>query len=162
MNNSHKLSWSPETMFQSRRADENTQIRAGVGIAIFDTDRKILLERRSDCGWWGMPGGRIDPGESISDTVIREAFEETGLHVRIIRFLGVYSGPQDRIVTFPERVVQLVDVIVEAEIVSGELTVSHESLELGFFDLHALPAEIVPPARAILEDLQNGRSGVIR
>ena len=97
------------------------------------------------------------------ETAKREAKEETGLMIAITRLLGVYSGPEDRIVTFPDNVVQLVDIILEATITAGELTCSNESSELRFFHPTSLPPEsdIVPPARLPLRDIALEICGVI-
>ena len=110
-------------MFGRQVADANTQVRAGVGIVLRDDLGRVLLEKRSDCGLWGLPGGRIEAGESIVETAVREINEETGLSIRITSLLGVYSGPTDRIVTFPDdgNVVQLIDILLEAKVVSGNL-----------------------------------------
>ena len=155
---------SRESMFAQKKADTNTKVRVSVPVLIRNEQGAILLEKRSDCELWGLPGGRIEPGESIIDTALREIYEETGLQVKVSRLLGVYSGPDDRIVTFPDVVVQIVDILVEAEIISGALTCSPESLALEFFPLAALPpsAEIIPAARLLLADVVAGRIGVIR
>jgi 8-oxo-dGTP pyrophosphatase MutT (NUDIX family) len=131
-------------------------------VIIRDERGRILLEKRSDCGLWGIPGGSVEPGESVERTAVREIREETGLAVRVTRLFGVYSGGRSRLVTFPERVVQLVDSLVEAEIVSGTLKCSRESEELGFFPLNRLPKGIVPPARKVLSDVRRGLKGVLR
>jgi len=144
-------------MYRRRKADKDTVVRSGVGVLIRDEAGRILLERRSDCGFWGIPGGRVDPGESVERTAVREALEETGLTVRVTGLYGVYSDGRTRLVTFPDRVVQLVDTIVEAQITGGRLKISSESLELGFFSLDKLPPGIVPPAMEILPDFPPGR-----
>ena len=152
------------TMYTSRKADAKTKVKVGVGIIIVDSEGRILLERRSDSGMWGLPGGAIEPGESVGEAALREVQEETGLHIRIIDLLGVYSEPSRRIVTYPDNgdVAHLVDIGLKAEIVSGELRLSPESLELKFFPLDMLPEEIAPPAFQLLEDFRDGRSGNIR
>ncbi len=149
-------------MYAIRQADTNTIVRLGVAVVVRDDEGKFLLERRSDCGWWGLPGGRVEPGESVEQAAIREVHEETGLVVRITGLVGLYSEPFGRIVTFPDNVVHLVDAAVTAEIVSGELTHSSESEELRFFRPHELPEEIVPPVRRLLADALAGLSGVMR
>lgn len=113
---------------------------------------------------WGLLGGAINPGESVRETTLREAKEETGLNIRITSLLGVYSESNGRIVTYPDNgdIAHLVDIAFTAEIVSGELTVSSESLELKFFSPDSLPIEIVPPALQPIEDFINGRSCNIR
>ena len=155
---------STQAMFSQTTADANTKVRACVAVLVRDEHGVILLEKRSDCGLWGLPGGRIEPGESIMDTAMREMREETGLRVKVTRLLGVYSGPTDRIVAFPDNVVQIVDILVEAVIISGELTRSPESLALKFFAPLALPLEdeIIPAARLVLRDIVADNVGVIR
>jgi 8-oxo-dGTP diphosphatase len=56
-------------------------------------DNKILLIKRNTrpfVGFWALPGGRMDPGETIEQTVVREVKEETGLEVAIVRVVGEY------------------------------------------------------------------------
>jgi 8-oxo-dGTP pyrophosphatase MutT (NUDIX family) len=74
-------------------------VRIGVGVVIRGSGDTILLERRCDCGWWGLPGGRVEPGESLVDAAVREVREETGLAVEVTHLIGVYSDPRGRIVT---------------------------------------------------------------
>ncbi len=151
-----------ERMFAQTVADASTLVRVGVGVIVQDQQGHILLEKRSDCGLWGLPGGRIEPGESIMGAALREVKEETGLTVSITQLLGVYSGPAERIITYPDNVVQLVDVILLGTILSGSLACSSESEAVDFFSRAALPSELVPPAREPLRDFVNGLNGVIR
>ena len=139
-------------------------VRAGVGVIVRGSGDSILLERRRDCGWWGLPGGRVEPGESLVDAAVREVREETGLAVEITHLIGVYSDPRGRIVTYPDNgdVVQLIDVVVGARVLSGSLTCSQESEEVRFFPPSQLPEEIVPPARQPIADAFEGLRGVLR
>jgi 8-oxo-dGTP diphosphatase len=41
-------------------------------------------------GYWALPGGRVDPGETVEQTVVREVKEETGLDVVVVRKIGEY------------------------------------------------------------------------
>ena len=62
------------------------------GIIVF-SNRGILLQKRSGVtyrGFWGLPGGHVEPDESIKDALIREVKEEVGLEVTIVKKLGVY------------------------------------------------------------------------
>lgn len=151
-------------MYAKKAADANTRVRVGVGVIVLDSRGWILLEKRSDCGMWGLPGGRIEPGESVTEAAVREVKEETGLNVEITRLLGVYSEPESHIVTFLDNgdVVHLVDILLEAKIISGELSISSESEALHFFNPTALPSDIVPPALAPLQDFLQGKTGTIR
>jgi phosphoheptose isomerase len=150
-------------LFAQKVADSRTQLRVNAAVLLRDREGRILLERRADCGLWGVPGGRIEPGESVAAAARREMREETGLDIRVTRLLGVYSGPEDRIVSFPDNVVQVIDVLVEGEVVSGELVLSAESEAMEFFAPSALPpaSAIIPPARRLLEDVVSGATGVV-
>ncbi|PZO41456.1 MAG: hypothetical protein DCF19_09640 [Pseudanabaena frigida] len=151
-------------MYTLRKADTHTLVRVGVGVVVRNQQGMILLEKRSDCGMWGLPGGRVEAGESLEDAAIREVKEETGLTIKVSKLLGVYSEPADRIVTFPDCVVHLVDIVLEASICDEDvqLVCSEESEDLQFFALDRLPLDIVPPARSPLRDLAGDLFGVIR
>ena len=56
-------------------------------------DRIVLVERRNPPLGWAIPGGFVDYGESVEHAAVREAKEETGLDVRLVDLLGVYSDP---------------------------------------------------------------------
>ena len=143
---------------------EGMRVRVGVGVVIRGPGETILLEKRCDCGWWGLPGGRVEPGESLVDAAVREVREETGLAVEVTHLIGVYSDPCGRIVTYPDNgdVVQLIDVVVGARVLSGSLMRSQESEEVRFFPSSQLPEEIVPPARQPIADAFDGQRGVLR
>jgi len=73
-----------------------------VAVIIEFPNNKILLVKRGTVvfkGYWALPGGRVDAGETVEETVVREVKEETGLDVRIVRKIGEYheSGVQDGI-----------------------------------------------------------------
>ena len=61
---------------------------------VTNDDGNILLQRRTDNGLWGLPGGAMEIGESIGETIVREVKEETGLEVVPKSIVGVYSNPK--------------------------------------------------------------------
>lgn len=66
--------------------------RTSVAIVEF-ADRRILLIKRRTVpfkGYWALPGGRVEAGESVEEAVVREVKEETGLDIEIIRKIGEY------------------------------------------------------------------------
>jgi 8-oxo-dGTP diphosphatase len=67
-----------------------------VGAVIKDDSGRLLLIKRGHepgAGLWSIPGGRIEPGESDADALVREVFEETGLAVAVGALLGVVQRP---------------------------------------------------------------------
>jgi 8-oxo-dGTP diphosphatase len=66
--------------------------RTATAIILFPGDDILLIRRKTVpfVGYWALPGGRMDPGETIEETVVREVKEETGLDVAIVRKVGEY------------------------------------------------------------------------
>lgn len=64
---------------------------------VFDDRGRLLVARHSNAGLWVAPGGAVDPDESAVDAVVREVWEETGLHVEPVSLAGVFSGPDFRV-----------------------------------------------------------------
>jgi|SRR6185436_10746155 len=65
-------------------------------IIIENNDGGIILIKRANDPYknmWALPGGIMDEGETIEQTAVREAKEETGLDVEITKLIGVYSKP---------------------------------------------------------------------
>lgn len=99
------------------------------------TDRRgrILLHRRSDNGLWGLPGGGMELGESIVETIIREVKEETGLEVEPRSVVGIYTNPR-HVVSFSDgEVRQEFSICFACKLIGGTLRMSEESSALGFF-----------------------------
>lgn len=65
----------------------------GTSIVVLHEGR-VLLIQREDAAVWGLPGGQVEPSESVAQAARREVREETGLIVRLDRLVGVYSVPE--------------------------------------------------------------------
>jgi 8-oxo-dGTP pyrophosphatase MutT (NUDIX family) len=129
-----------QVLFGPRLGTEG-QLRVGCSAAIFDGSRqKVLLTRRTDNGRWCLPGGGMESGESAAEACEREVWEETGLKVRVKRLIGVYSNPDQLIVYNDGNKVFMVVMSFEAEIVEGELGLSNETTDFGYFSLAEMEA----------------------
>jgi len=73
--------------------------RTATAIIPFPHDKLLLIKRRTlpFKGYWALPGGRVDPGETVEQTIVREVKEETGLDVTLVQKIGEYheQGVQD-------------------------------------------------------------------
>ena len=109
---------------------------------VTDERGAILFQRRADFGdaWWGLPGGLLELGESITQTALRETREETGLSVQPTRLVGLYSSP-DFDVTYPNGdQAQQITACFASQTIDGRLhPQSDEILELRYFLPDALP-----------------------
>ena len=51
----------------------NEKLRIGVAVALINLENQVLLEKRSDCGWWGVTGGGLNKGENIETKLIKKS-----------------------------------------------------------------------------------------
>ena len=129
-------------------------VRPSAQGVIFNEPGEILLQRRADNGWWALPGGGVDVGESVRQAAVREVLEETGLHVTVKRLIGVYSDPrQFSIMTYPGGdTVHYLASVFECDRESGELRISDESTDIGYFSPTDLPKDTLLSHRLRIDD----------
>ena len=102
-------------------------------------ENKILLGSRAISpakGMWDIPGGFIDTAESAEEAVIREAFEETTLHVRITGFLGSISD------TYGTKQEPTLNLCFITEIEDGQPQAKSDVESLKWFDFNDLPSSM--------------------
>ncbi len=113
---------------------------------------KILLIKRATKpfkGFWTLPGGIMDSGETIEQTAIREVLEETGAKVKIEKMVGVYSGPKRDPRGTSLSVVFLMKFIRFSGVADKEVS------EVRFFPVNKLPTRIGFDHRDIIKDALN-------
>ncbi|MEH1940582.1 MAG: NUDIX hydrolase [Nostoc sp.] len=103
--------------------------------AIFRDDSILLVKERAD-GCWTLPGGWADVGESPSEVVVKEVYEESGYQARAIKLLAVYDRDKQGHPPFPFYVYKL---FFKCELIGGSPSSSIETEEVGFFPEDALP-----------------------
>lgn len=149
-----KSRWQPpvDGVRKGGMSDYVRQLRGKVGNSlvltpsvwglVFDEQRHLLLQKRADNGRWAGPAGAIDPEDSPTDAVVREAWEETGVLVEPVRVLAVFGGAAyahtfsdgDQIINY--------GIIFECKFVSGRPTPDGiEAMDVNFFPLPSLPRQ---------------------
>lgn len=128
-------------------------------VVVQDPAGRVLMQRRSDFEWWGLPGGILEYGEDILSCARRELHEETGLRIDAARLIGLYNHPRYDVVYPNGDAIQQFTVCFAGQ--SGGRTLHPdgvETLALEFMTPRRLSSVIVPPwYRAMLADVFQDR-----
>ncbi|WP_280410099.1 NUDIX hydrolase [Nocardia brasiliensis] len=116
--------------FNDPAAPEPNSLTVAVSAVVRDTDGRILMIHRTDNGKYSIPGGGLEAGETVSDAVVREVKEETGIDVRVTDLVGIFSNPGHVIAYDDGEVRQEFSICFRAEPIGGELRTSRESSEV--------------------------------
>jgi ADP-ribose pyrophosphatase YjhB (NUDIX family) len=105
----------------------------------------VLIKRKNPPYGWAIPGGFVDYGETLEETAVREAKEETNLDVKLIKQFHTYSDPQR-----DPRHHSISTVYIGKG--DGIPRAKDDALEIGIFNKSNLPTEIAFDHRSILND----------
>lgn len=101
-------------------------------------DQILLVQRKRPpfAGYWSLPGGSVELGESVEEALIREVREETGLEVGVSRLLGYADGIQHD----PDGRVQYHHVMLyfEACVTGGRLCAADDAAQAAWASLSEL------------------------
>ncbi len=136
-------------MFQDQKG--YATVKVDVRGAIVQDNKILLVQERSD-GLWCLPGGWADVGETPSEMVAREIWEESGFQAEPQRLTGVYDanrGPE------PLSFFHAYKLVFLCSIVSGYARPSPETSAVDFFAFDQVPALSVPrTTQRHLDDIQ--------
>jgi 8-oxo-dGTP diphosphatase len=115
-----------------------------VAVIVFNADGQLLLCRQNNRPFWVLPGGTLEPNESVLDCARRELLEETGLRIRVEHIVGIadFLRPQSP---------QALDITCYATLQSASeqedlVMQDDENLnEIGFFSKEALNTLDIKP-----------------
>ncbi|NWF51562.1 MAG: NUDIX hydrolase [Nitrospirae bacterium] len=110
----------------------------------------LLVKRKNPPEGWALPGGFVDYGESLESAAIREAKEETGLDIELIRQFHTYSDPKR-----DSRHHSITTVYIAKA--KGDAKAGDDAGEIGIFNRDTLPEHIAFDHREILNDYFTGR-----
>ncbi len=105
----------------------------------------ILIKRKNPPQGWALPGGFVDYGETLESAAVREAKEEIGLDVELIRQFHTYSDPRRD----PRHHTITTVYIAKAQ---GTAIAGNDAKEAGVFQKEALPEKIAFDHKDILND----------
>ncbi|MCP4175246.1 MAG: NUDIX domain-containing protein [Fuerstiella sp.] len=128
-------------------------MREGAVAVVFDDQKdNVLFVKRRDVPIWVLPGGGIDPGESPDVAAVREVFEESGLEVRVVRKVAVYT-PTGKLTSETH--------LFECCVVGGQTCTSNETKDVGFFPVDSYPPPVFEVHNGWLKDTCENRPEII-
>ena len=133
-------------------------IMAGAGVILINENNGILLQKRSDNGYWDYPAGSMEIGESFEECARREVFEETGLVCGKLEYFTEISG-KDTFYEYPNGdQVYVAAIIYLCRDYTGTLKEhDDEVITQKFIGIDELP-EYIPPLKIkkdIFDKLRN-------
>ena len=131
-------------------------VRTAAAFIPDDDGRVLFIRENYDRRRYGPPGGLVEPGESPSEAVIREVYEETTLEVEVQHLIGVYF--------FPDVPVPFLAFAFRCKVVDGKPTVpsTGEIAAIDWFDPARLPAPLTYLAPRAMPDFVAGRRNLLR
>lgn len=130
-------------------------VTCSAGVLIVNSQNQLLLLHRTDNDTWGLPGGVLEPGESLEETARREVKEETGLEIGKLKLFNVYSG-KELYARYSEGEIYTVAIIYLTTDFKGEMKADGiETKEVKFYSTENLPENIHPPDQLIIKDFDN-------
>lgn len=133
-------------------------------VVVRDENGRILLQRRTDFDWWGLPGGALELDEDISQCARREVAEETGLIVGDLQLVGVYTDPKYEVLYPNGDQVQQFTICFTAQTSGGQLVADGvETKSHSFVQPQAIPWEQMPIwyADMLRDTLQGGEAAFL-
>ena len=110
-------------------------------------DSILLVRQGYGKRYWSLPGGSMEPGESVDQAAVREVKEETGLDVRLTRLVGIYSKPAE----------DALAVCFEGEVIGGAFAEATDKVaECRYFPADDLPEPIREHLRERVADWRRG------
>jgi len=120
--------------FNDPDAPAANSVVASVVAAVRNSDGELLMIHRTDNDLWALPGGGHDIGETISQTVVREVMEETGINVEVTGLVGIYTNPNHVMAYDDGEVRQQFSICFSARPMGGSITTSTESRQVVWVD----------------------------
>jgi len=99
-------------------------------------DGRILMVREKIDGAWSLPGGWADVNTSVSESAVRECFEEAGARVKPKRVIIIHQADKHYDFQYPYTIYKI---FVECELIENSFSANTETLGADFFAIDSLP-----------------------
>ncbi|MBN2470410.1 MAG: NUDIX domain-containing protein, partial [Anaerolineae bacterium] len=127
---------------------------------VFDAEGRILVQTRYDFDWLSVPGGAMEPGESLLETARREVLEETGIEVAIRGLAGMLTHPRFNLHYPNGDDVQQWTAVFWGEAAGGQLRPDGgETLSARFMDPAEFLQQAHPSHREMAQQALRARAG---
>jgi 8-oxo-dGTP pyrophosphatase MutT (NUDIX family) len=131
-------------------------LMVGTATLIVDANNRLLMMKRSDNGFWGLPGGGVELGEDVQAAARRELREETGLETVEMNIFGIFSGPE-AFYQYPNGdQIYGVMIVYLAQGWRGDVCLNDEHTEWNWFEPAQIPGNIFPLITPVIEKFKNG------
>ena len=133
-----------ETLYVCPKCDFRIFVspKPACAVFLFNKNGEILFLKRSfdpGKGLWGIPGGFVDPNETLEEALTREVFEETNQKVNEFKYFGSFSGDY----LYKNILYKVITTIYTGSVQNSKISISNESSEYRFFKLEEMnPEEI--------------------
>jgi ADP-ribose pyrophosphatase YjhB (NUDIX family) len=121
------------SLFASEKGYQTPKV--DIRSAVFK-DNMILMVKEKVDGKWSLPGGWADVNTSVSESAVRECFEEAGATVKPSRIIAVHLANKQNDFVYPFTIYKI---IVGCDLIDYSFVENSETLESGFFTLENLP-----------------------
>lgn len=127
-------------------------VMVGASVILLDKNNRILLQLRKDNACWGLPGGSLEPEETLEEVAKRELYEETGLVASNMKLFNTFSGAEFYY-KYPngDEVYNVVSNYICHDY-TGQLKMDKESVDIQFFNMDRLPSNISPPDLPVIRE----------
>jgi 8-oxo-dGTP diphosphatase len=140
------------------KSKQRFHLMPGVCLIIKKEDKYLLLKRKNSQwydGYYGLLGGGVDGGETVRQTMVREAYEEIGIKVNendlkmlyVMHLKGVYKPEQESIVFYAQ---------VEKWEGEPKIMEPHKCTDMQWFTVEEMPENTIPAMHKVLDDVNNG------
>jgi ADP-ribose pyrophosphatase YjhB (NUDIX family) len=126
----HDWPMSRRDYWHDPAAPKANSLVVAVSAVVLNESGEILMIERTDSGKWSIPGGGMEPGETVTAAVRRELLEETGYKVRVDRLVGVFADPEHIIEFSDGEVRQEFSICFRGAVVGGRPRTSSESSQV--------------------------------